>query len=112
MYAVTKNQKYSAENGGKVMFQFKHILSQVAFKAKTQYANMEVEIKEITIHNFRTGGTFTISSDTPAQSDWKLNDINQKSGFTVVKDKSIKVTKSDVATNISTETPMLFVPHK
>lgn len=112
MYAVTKNQKYSAENGGKVMFQFKHILSQVAFKAKTQYANMEVEIKEITIHNFRTGGTFTISSDTPAQSDWKLNDINQKSEFTVVKDKSIKVTKSDVATNISTETPMLFVPQK
>ena len=112
MYAVTKNQKYSAENGGKVMFQFKHILSQVAFKAKTQYANMEVEIKEITIHNFRTGGTFTISSDTPAQSDWKLNDINQKSGFTVVKDKSIKVTKTDDATSISTETPMLFVPQK
>lgn len=112
MYAVTKNQIYSAKNGGKVKFQFKHILSQVAFKAKTQYANMEVEIKEITIHNFRTGGTFTISSDTPAQSDWKLNDINQKSGFTVVKDKNIKVTKSDVATNISTETPMLFVPQK
>lgn len=112
MYAVAKNQTYSAENGGKVKFQFKHILSQVEFKAKTQYANMEVEIQDISIHNFRTGGTFTISSDTPAQSDWKLNDINQKSGFTVVKDKSIKVTKSDVATNISTETPMLFVPQK
>lgn len=112
MYAVAKNQTYSAENGGKVKFQFKHILSQVAFKAKTQYANMEVEIKEITIHNFRAGGTFTISSDTPAQSDWKLNDINQKSGFTVVKDKSIKVTKTDVAEDISTKTPMLFVPQK
>lgn len=110
MYAVAKNQTYSVENGGKVKFQFKHILSQVAFKAKTQYANMEVEIKEITIHNFRAGGTFTISSDTPAQSDWKLNDINQKSGFTVVKDKSIKVTKTDVAEDISTKTPMLFVP--
>lgn len=118
MYAVAKNKTYSAENGGKVKFQFKHILSQVAFKAKTQYANMEVEIKEITIHNFRTGGTFTISSDTPVQSDWKLNDINQKAGFTVVKDKNIKVTKTktetepDVATSISTKTPMLFVPQK
>lgn len=112
MYAVAKSKTYSAENGGKVKFQFKHILSQVAFKAKTQYANMEVEIQAISIHNFRTGGTFTISSDTPVQSDWKLNDINQKAGFTVVKDKSIKVTKSDVATNISTETPMLFVPQK
>lgn len=110
MYAVAKNQTYSAEKGGKVQFQFKHILSQVAFQAKTQYANMEVEIKEITIHNFRTGGTFTISSDTPAQSDWTQNNINQKSGFTVVKDKSIKVTKTDVAEDISTKTPMLFVP--
>lgn len=110
MYAVTKSQTYSAANGGKVQFQFKHILSQVAFQAKTQYANMEVEIKEITIHNFRTGGTFTISSDTPAQSDWTRNNINQKSGFTVVKDKSIKVTKTDVAEDISTKTPMLFVP--
>lgn len=112
MYAVAKSQTYSPDNGGKVKFQFKHILSQVVFKAKTQYANMEVEIKEITIHNFRTGGTFTISSDTPAQSDWSLNNINQKSGFTVVKDKSIKVTKTDDATSISTETPMLFVPQK
>lgn len=113
MYAVAKNQTYSAENGGKVKFQFKHILSQVAFKAKTQYANMEVEIQNISIHNFITGGKFIISSDTPAQSDWKLNNITQKStGFTVVKDKSIKVTKTDVATSISTETPMLIVPQK
>ena len=112
MYAVAKNQTYSDENGGKVKFQFKHILSQVAFKAKTQYANMEVEIKDISIHNFRTGGTFTISSETPAQSDWAPNAFNQKSGFTVVKDKSIKVTKADVATSISTEEPMLFVPQK
>lgn len=113
MYAVAKNQTYSAENGGKVKFQFKHILSQVAFKAKTQYANMEVEIQNISIHNFITGGKFIISSDTPAQSDWKLNNITQKgTGFTVVKDKSIKVTKTDVATSISTETPMLIVPQK
>lgn len=112
MYAVAKNQTYKADNGGKVKFQFKHILSQVAFQAKTQYANMEVEIKEITIHNFRTGGTFTISSDTPAQSDWTRNEFNQKSGFTVVTDKNIKVTKTDVATSISTGTPMLFVPQK
>ena len=112
MYAVAKNQTYSDKNGGKVKFQFKHILSQVAFKAKTQYANMEVEIKDISIHNFRIGGTFTISSETPAQSDWAPNAFNQKSGFTVVMDKSIKVTKADVATSISTEEPMLFVPQK
>ena len=115
MYAVAKNQTYSAENGGKVKFQFKHILSQVEFKAKTQYANMEVEIQDISIHNFRTGGTFTISSDTPAQSDWKLNDIAQKgTGFTVKaakENENIIINTSIEATKIS-DGAMLFVPQK
>lgn len=115
MYAVAKNQTYSAENGGKVKFQFKHILSQVEFKAKTQYANMEVEIQDISIHNFRTGGTFTISSDTPAQSDWKLNDIAQKgTGFTVKaakENENIIINTSTEATKIS-DGAMLFVPQK
>lgn len=115
MYAVAKNQTYSAENGGKVKFQFKHILSQVEFKAKTQYANMKVEIQDISIHNFRTGGTFTISSDTPAQSDWKLNDIAQKgTGFTVKaakENENIIINTSTEVTKIS-DGAMLFVPQK
>lgn len=113
MYAVAKNQTYSAENGGKVKFQFKHILSQVEFKAKTQYANMEVEIQDISIHNFRTGGTFTISSDTPTQNDWNLNNITQKNtGFTVKaakENKNIKINTNTEAITIS-DGPMLFVP--
>lgn len=51
MYAVTKNQTQT-NNDGFVKFDFKHILSQVVFQAKTQYANMEVEIKALSIHNF------------------------------------------------------------
>lgn len=115
MYAVAKNQTYSAENGGKVKFQFKHILSQVEFKAKTLYANMEVEIQDISIHNFKTGGTFTISSDTPAQTDWELNNITQKgTGFTVKaakENKNIKINTSTEAIKIS-DGSMLFVPQK
>lgn len=113
MYAVAKNQKYSDKNGGKVKFQFKHILSQVAFKAKTQYANMEVEIKELSIHNFFFGGTFTIPEGEPSQKDWAPKQVlYQKSGFTAVMDESIKVAKTDEVTNISTKGPMLFIPQQ
>lgn len=36
MYAIAPNQTQTKENGGRVKFHFKHILSQVVFKAKTQ----------------------------------------------------------------------------
>ena len=68
MYAVAKNQSQT-DNNGIVKFNFKHILSQVVFQAKTQYANMEVEIKALSIHNFYGGGTFTIPEGEPSQTD-------------------------------------------
>ena len=43
-------------NNGIVKFNFKHILSQVVFKAKTQYDNMQVDIDVIKIHNFKFAG--------------------------------------------------------
>lgn len=114
MYAVAKKQTF-ATSSGKVKFTFKHILSQVVFKAKTQYDNdMEVDINAVSIHNFKTGGTFTIPEGEPAQSNWTLNKINQASGFTVKKveaGKNIKVSQSNNATDIS-DGPMLFVPQK
>lgn len=112
MYAVTKNQTQT-NNDGFVKFNFKHILSQVVFQAKTQYANMEVEIKALSIHNFYWGGTFTIPEGEPSQTDWAPTTISYHStGFTAVMDKSIKVAKTDEVTNISTEGPMLFIPQK
>ena len=114
MYAVAKGQTYET-NAGKVMFNFKHILSQVVFKAKTQYDNdMEVDINAVSIHNFQIGGIFKIPVGDPAQGDWTPNDHNQATGFTVKKEetgKNIKVSKSNVATDIS-DGPMLFVPQK
>lgn len=114
MYAVAKGQTHETNNG-KVKFTFKHILSQVVFKAKTQYDNdMEVDINAVSIHNFQTGGTFKIPVGAPAQGDWTLNDINQATGFTVKKvetGKNITVTESKTAKDIS-DGPMLFVPQK
>ena len=112
MYAVAKNQSQTTNNGI-VKFNFKHILSQVVFQAKTQYANMEVEIKALSIHNFYGGGTFTIPEGEPSQTDWAPNSYTYHSnGFTAVMDQSIKVNKTDEVTNISTQGPMLLVPQK
>lgn len=116
MYAVAKGQTHETNNG-KVKFTFKHILSQVVFKAKTQYDNdMEVDINAVSIHNFQTGGKFTIPEGAPAQSNWSPNGQNHTSGFTVKKveeGKNIKITNSnsDNAKEIS-DGPMLFVPQK
>ena len=50
MYAIAKGQTKD-KNNGVVKFNFKHILSQVVFKAKTEYDNMQVNIKDIKIFN-------------------------------------------------------------
>ncbi len=52
MYAMAKGQTKDMNNGI-VKFNFKHILSQVVFKAKTQYDNMQVDINMIKIHNVK-----------------------------------------------------------
>lgn len=112
MYAVAMNQTQTINNGI-VKFNFKHILSQVVFQAKTQYANMEVEIKALSIHNFYWGGTFTIPEGEPSQRDWAPTEMTYHSnGFTAVMDESIKVAKTDEVTNISTQGPMLLIPQK
>lgn len=114
MYGITKDQTLQTSNNGKVKFQFKHILSQVVFKAKTALANMEVNIKEIKIHNFRLGGVFTLPTADATEGTWKLNAPaipSLKWGtFTVVKDQNIDVTNTGA--DISVKTPMLFVPQK
>ena len=79
MYAIAKGKTYANTNGT-VKMQFRHILSQVVFKAKTKYDDMEVEINGMKFHNFQLGGT------------------------------KIQITKKDIATDISTNKPLLFIP--
>lgn len=115
MYAVAKN-KTQIDNNGIVKFNFKHILSQVVFQAKTQYANMQVEIKALSIHNFYGGGIFTIPKEErePSQTDWAPTTVTYHStnGLTAVMDQSITVDKTDKAAMISTKGPMLLVPQQ
>lgn len=113
MYAIAPNQTQTKENGGRVKFQFKHILSQVVFKAKTQLENMEVEINEIKIHNPWTKGTYTLPKTSSEKGTWELTapTVGSKWGaFTVVTGKKITVTSNGA--DISVDDPMLFVPQE
>lgn len=114
MYGIAKDQKYSTSNGGKVKFQFKHILSQVVFQAKTALESMEVNIKEIKIHNIKFAGNFTLPATSTESGTWALTPIpeaadgKRHNAFTVVKDQNITV--KNTVTDISSATPMLNTP--
>ena len=111
MYAIAKGQT-KATNNGVVKFKFKHILSQVVFKAKTQYANMRVDIRDIKIHNIRFSGVFTLPAAADGTGSWSSSDLAFPHAFTVVKDKSITVEGNTTATDISTSSPMLNIPQE
>ena len=114
MYAMAKDQTKDMNNGV-VKFNFKHILSQVVFKAKTEYDNMQVDINMIKIYNVKIGSVFTLPAAADVTGNWSDLDglPSEASGlgtFTVVKDKSITVEGNDPVTDITTTTPMLNIP--
>ena len=111
MYAMAKDRTKDMNNGV-VKFNFKHILSQVVFKAKTEYDNMQVDIDMIKIHNIKFAGAFTLPATAEETGSWSSSDLTSFNMFTVVKDKSITVEGNTTATDISTSSPMLNIPQK
>ena len=116
MYAIAKGQTKD-KNNGVVKFNFKHILSQVVFKAKTEYDNMQVDINMIKIYNVKIGGVFTLPAAADVTGNWSDLDglPSEASGlgtFTVVQNTNITVKGNDPVTNITTDTPMLNIPQK
>lgn len=109
MYAMAKGQTKDMNNGI-VKFNFKHILSQVVFKAKTQYDNMQVDIDVIKIHNFKFAGAFTLPAAADGTGSWSSSDLAFPHAFTVVKNANITVNSNTEATDITTNTPMLNIP--
>ena len=57
MYAVAKGRNKVNNGATAVQMNFKHILSQVVFKAKTTSSILEVDVENVKIHNFVYGGT-------------------------------------------------------
>ena len=111
MYAMAKGQTKDMNNGI-VKFNFKHILSQVVFKAKTQYDNMQVDINMIKIHNVKMGGFFTLPATADGTGSWSSSDLAFPHAFTVVKNADITVNSNTEATDITTNTPMLNIPQE
>lgn len=110
MYAVAKGQKKT--DGGKLNLDFKHILSQIAFQAKTNDQNLVVEINEIKLFNMKYSGYFDIPTEnTP---NWRPNELlSGGHAFTVITGANITVNSTTDATDISSENkPMLVIPQQ
>ena len=102
MYAVAKGQ---TKANGKVNLTFKHILSQVLFKAKTNDDKLEVEINGINFHNAQLAGSFTIPAGEPQRIDWTQFPTASTLKVGMDGQVTVKSTGTDVFTK-----PMLFVP--
>lgn len=106
MYATAKNQTKD-NNAGKVSLDFKHILSQIAFKAKTLDENTKVEIESIVIHNVDEAGTFVMPTEGSTETGWTLKGSKKK--FTIGMNSTTRV--DNTGTDVFTK-PILFVPQK
>lgn len=111
MYGIAKNQTKDTNNGV-VKFTFRHILSQVAFRAKTEYPTMNVVINSIKIKNAKMSGTFTLPDDAdtaPTASDWTLQALGAYDPV-IIRNKEIEVNSNTEATDISIDTPIFTIP--
>lgn len=106
MYATAKNQTKD-NNAGKVSLDFKHILSQIAFKAKTQDENTNVEIESIVIHNVDAAGTFVMPTEGSTGTGWTPKGSIQNFVIGMNSTTTVNNTGTDVFTK-----PILFVPQK
>lgn len=80
MYASALNKGKPA-NGTSVNMHFKHALTQVHFKARTEADNMYVDLDEngIKIHNIKSKGNFQLNNN--GEASW--SDPNSKVDYTV-----------------------------
>lgn len=112
MYAVAKGRNKTNNGTTAVQMNFKHILSQVVFKAKTTSSILEVDVENVKIHNFVHGGTFTLPEGEPTMSNWSTSPDEAVSIATVklnaanVKTNNAVVDLSDMAS------PLMMIPQQ
>lgn len=111
MYSVTKGRNKVNNGATAVQMNFKHILSQVVFKAKTTSSILEVDVENVKIHNFVYGGTFTLPEGEPAMSDWSPSPVAE--GAYTVKLNAANVKTNNAVVNLSDmNSPMMLIPQK
>ncbi|MEG1564220.1 MAG: fimbrillin family protein, partial [Bacteroides sp.] len=76
MYASALEKTTSSDgvNAGKLTLTFKHALTQILFKAKTNQSNLYVDIQEngIELCNIQSKGTFALTKTAPTTPSWAL----------------------------------------
>lgn len=114
MYAVATNQKKADLTNGVVPLHFKHMLSQVVFKAKANSDQMvNVQVKSMKLHNVPSTGTFTFPQSAEAAGTWNIGsypydytigmDMDEQLGY-------IDVNHTQEPVDLSERKPMLFIP--
>lgn len=111
MYAVTQGRNKENNGTKPVQMNFKHILSQVVFKAKTTSSILEVDVENVKIHNFVLSGKFTLPAGEPAMSDWKLSPA-AKGAYTVKLNAANVKTKNAVVELSDMNSPLIMIPQK
>lgn len=117
MYAVAKGLNKTNNGTTAVQMNFKHILSQVVFKAKTTSSILEVDVENVKIRNFVHSGTFKLPVGEPAEkeptmSNWSTSPDEAVSIATVklnaanVKTNNAVVDLSDMAS------PLMMIPQQ
>lgn len=110
MYAVAKGRNKTNNGTTPVQMKFKHILSQVVFKAKTTSSILEVDVQYVKIHNFAVGGKFTLPEEDPKMSDWTLSPLM---GAYTVKLNAANVKTNDAVVDLSDmNSPMMMIPQQ
>lgn len=110
MYAVAKGRNKTNNGTTPVQMKFKHILSQVVFKAKTTSSILEVDVENVKIHNFAVGGKFTLPEEDPKMSDWTLSPLM---GAYTVKLNAANVKTNDAVVDLSDmNSPMMMIPQQ
>lgn len=117
MYGIAKDQVYSTHNGV-VTFHFKHILSQIVFKAKKNLESLTVTIKDIKLHNIKQGGTFAYPEDvqyTTAEMETSRDcwsNVAESDTYSpyIIKDGNIEVGTENTDITVSGDSPSLLIP--
>lgn len=110
MYAVAKGRNKANNGTSPVQMKFKHILSQVVFKAKTTSSILEVDVQSVKIHNFAVGGKFTLPEEDPKMSDWTFSPLM---GAYTVKLNAANVKTNDAVVDLSDmNSPMMMIPQQ
>ena len=117
MYAVAKGRNKVNNGTNAVQMNFKHILSQVVFKAKTASSILEVDVENVKIHNFVQSGVFTLPAGEPAEKEPTMSNWSTSPDEAVFT-ATVKLNAANVKTNNAVvelsdmASPLMVIPQQ